>query len=214
MALFHRLVNKQRGKLSACVSELRVGDEVFRTEQDILIGWQQHFKTLASPITEPSFDNSYKNLTEMEFREIIDLCQNSSIQENPFSEKEIQTTIRALNKGKSVDIYIVSAEHLVYGENVISPVVTLLLNKLLALGEVPDSLKLGVLSPVFKKKGSNLNAKTYRGITVTPILSKVLESVLRERIKPLILKNQNKLQRGFTEASSPMNCSLILEECI
>ena len=78
MALFHRLVNKQCDKLSACVSELHVGDEVFRTEQDILIGWLQHFKTLASPITEPSFDNSYKNLTEMELREIIDLCQNAN----------------------------------------------------------------------------------------------------------------------------------------
>ena len=45
-------------------------------------------------------------------------------------------------------------------EDIISPVLTLLLNILLALGEVPDSLKLGVLTPVFKKKGSNLNAKT------------------------------------------------------
>ena len=99
---------------------------------------------------------------------------------NPFSEKEIQTAIRALNKGKSADIYNVSVEHLVHVEDVISPVMTLLLNKLLALGKVPDSLKLGVLTPVFKKKGSNLNAKNYRGITVTPILLKVLESVLRE----------------------------------
>ena len=76
----------------------------------------------------------------MEFREIIDLCQHSNVQENPFSEKEIQTAIKALNKGRSADIYNVSAEHLVYGEGIISPVVTLLLNKLLALGEVPDSL--------------------------------------------------------------------------
>ena len=72
------------------------------------------------------------------------------------------------------------------------------------------NIKLGVLTPVFKRKGSNLDAKNYHGITVTPILSKVLESVLRERIKPIIAKNQNNLQRGFTEGSSPMNCSLIL----
>ena len=67
---------------------------------------------------------------------------------------------------------------------------------------------------MFKRKGSNLEAKNYRGITVTPILSKVLETVLRERIKPNIAKHQNNLQRGFTEGSSPMNCSLILEESI
>ena len=76
------------------------------------------------------------------------------------------------------------------------------------------NIKLGVLTPVFKRKGSNLDAKNYNGITVTPILSKVLESVLRDRIKSIIAKNQNNLQRGFTEGSSPMNCSLILEESI
>ena len=29
-----------------------------------------------------------------------------------------------------------------------------------------------------------------------------------------IVKHQNNLQRGFTEGSSPMNCSLIVEESI
>ena len=79
---------------------------------------------------------------------------------------------------------------------------------------MPDSLILGVLNPVIKRNGSNLKAKNYRSITVTPILSKVLENVLMERIKQIILEHQNKLQRGFTESSSPMNCSLILEESI
>ena len=67
---------------------------------------------------------------------------------------------------------------------------------------------------MFKHKDSNLKAKMYRGITVTPISSKVFETVLRERIKPNIAKHKNYLQQGFTEGSSPMNCSLILEESI
>ena len=72
----------------------------------------------------------------------------------------------------------------------------------------------GVLTPVFKMKGSNLHANNYRGITITPTIAKTLESVLRERIKPIVLESQNGLQRGFTEGFSPMNCSLILEEYI
>ena len=64
----------------------------------------------------------------------------------------------------------------------------------MALDTVPDSLKLGI--PVFKRKCSNLEAKHYRGINVTPILSKVLETVLGERLKPNIAKHQNNLQRG------------------
>ena len=47
-ALFHKLINKQRGKLSSCIIELHVGEDVFRNEQDILSGWHQHFAQLAT----------------------------------------------------------------------------------------------------------------------------------------------------------------------
>ena len=85
---------------------------------------------------------------------------------------------------------------------------------MLRLGSVPHSMKLGVLTPVFNRKGSNLDAKNYCGITITPTIAKILESVLRERIKPIVLESQNCLQRGFTEGSSSINCSLIPEEYI
>ena len=85
---------------------------------------------------------------------------------------------------------------------------------MLRLGSIPESMKLGVLMPVFKRKGSNLDAKNYRGITITATIAKILESVLRERIKPIVLESQNGLQRGFTEGSSLINCSPIQEEYI
>ena len=74
-------------------------------------------------------------------------------------------------------------------------------------------MKFGLITPVFKK-GSNADSKNYRGITVIPIITKVLELVIRARLKQLILEKQNKLQRGFTEKSLPMNTALILEEYI
>ena len=43
MALFHKLINKQRGKLSSCINELHFRDQVYRTDADILTGWRQHF---------------------------------------------------------------------------------------------------------------------------------------------------------------------------
>ena len=75
-------------------------------------------------------------------------------------------------------------------------------------------MKIGLITPVFKKKVSNIDSKNYRGITVIPIITKVLELVIRARLKQLILEKQNKLQRGFTEKSSPMNTALILKEYI
>ena len=82
------------------------------------------------------------------------------------------------------------------------------------LRKVTEALKVGALTPVFKKKGSCTEAKNYRGITVLPVISKVLETALRDQIRPYVKQQQNSLQRGFTKHSSTMNCILIMEEVI
>ena len=81
-------------------------------------------------------------------------------------------------------------------------------------GKVTEALKVGALTPVYKRKGSCTDAKNYRGITVLPVITKILETVLRDQIQPYVDQHQNILQRGFTKHSSPMNCSLIMEEVV
>jgi hypothetical protein len=45
------------------------------------------------------------------------------------------------------------------------------------MGIVSEILKLGLLTPVFKNKGSNKCAVNYRGITVTPVIQKIIETI-------------------------------------
>ena len=108
----------------------------------------------------------------------------------------------------------ITAENFVYAEDSIIDSLCFIFNKLFESGQVTDSMKIGLITLVFKKKRSNTHSKNYRCITVIPILTKVLELVIRARLKQLVLEKQNKLQRGFTEKSSPMNTALILEEHI
>jgi hypothetical protein len=44
--LFHKLIRQQRGKLNRIIDELHVGDSVFKTDTEILIGWKNHFAEL------------------------------------------------------------------------------------------------------------------------------------------------------------------------
>jgi hypothetical protein len=55
-------------------------------------------------------------------------------------------------------------------------------------------------------------APDYRGITVLPVISKIVEAVIRDRIQPLIHNMQNPTQRGFTKGSSLVNAALPVEE--
>ena len=213
-ALFYKLVNKHRSKPGVHINELHVGDATFKSEQEILDGWKKHFGELATQSSNPCFDEKYRAQIEQELIEIIDICDSTSGQHDEVTEKEMEDALSSLNKGKAPDIYGLTTEHLTSASEVLLPVLTSLMNRIFSLGDLPDSLKLGMLTPVFKKKGSNLDAKNYRGITILPILSKVLESILRTRIEPNVERTQNSMQRGFTKHSSPMNCSLILEEYI
>ena len=45
-----------------------------------------------------------------------------------------------------------------------------------------------------------------------PIICKIIETVVRDRIQPNILNVQNTSQSGFTAGSSPLNAALIVEE--
>jgi hypothetical protein len=63
-------------------------------------------------------------------------------------------------------------------------------------------LKRGILTPVLKKKKDKTLPGNYRGIVVTNTFSKIIESVIKERLEKQLSLTQNPLQRGFTEHAS------------
>ncbi|MCG8047714.1 MAG: reverse transcriptase domain-containing protein, partial [Candidatus Thiodiazotropha endolucinida] len=213
--LFHRLIRKQRGRLRQCVNELHVNGNIYHTEIDIMQGFREHFQSLAASSEVPGMDKRYCDTVSGEVTEIIDLCSSANYRHpDPLSMDQVKKAIESLNKGKAADFYGVTAEHFIYGGEELLRTTTDILNNLYKFGQLTDSMKTGVLTPVFKKKGSSNDVKNYRGITILPTLTKILETVLKETVRPAVERCQNKLQRGFTQNSSPMNCSLILEEVI
>lgn len=72
---------------------------------------------------------------------------------------------------------------------------------------IQDCLKIGLLSPDFKNKGNPSDAGNYREITVLPVLIKIIESVIRNRIQNSVIKSQNPIQGGFTKGESSLNAA-------
>ena len=88
-----------------------------------------------------------------------------------------------------------------------------LLNHMTENTKVSPVLKEGLLAPVYKK-GDKSESSNYRGITVTPVVLKILEYVLNQRHNQIFHKIRSKLQKGFTSGSSSMGGAMILSECI
>ena len=86
-------------------------------------------------------------------------------------------------------------------------------NEIFGQGKVPETLKVGLLTPIFKNKGLKSQATNYRCITVLPVISKIVETIIKGRIQKQVIETQNRKRRRLTGGSSPINSALPVEEC-
>jgi hypothetical protein len=80
---------------------------------------------------------------------------------------------------------------------------------------IPSILKSGIVCPVFKNGGKPKDdPNSYRNITITNCVGKVVEKIHLSRNENRILSVQNKMQKGFTKGEIPSIVGLILTELI
>ncbi|KAK3089516.1 hypothetical protein FSP39_004221 [Pinctada imbricata] len=213
-ALFHRLVRRQRNGPKSNLCELTVNGQKLQGTENIRDGWKDHFNKLAIPTDCEKCDKVYIEHTKHDTDIIKDICISDSTPIQPAETEEISHALGMLNTGKAPDLYGVTVEHLLYAGDPMVTILTMLLNAIFSLALVPNVLKYGAITPVFKKKGSVTDARNYRGITVLPVIGKLLEILIRNRIRKILEPIQNPMQRGFTRNASPLYCALIIEEFI
>jgi hypothetical protein len=186
--LFHHLVNNER-KCSNGTSELVVKDKMYYGPDQIAHGFREHFLEFSTLNKNNNYDEQYHVPRRNEVQHIVDIVKN---QETPIiTVEELKKAMDVLNKGKSPDIFGITIEHLFNADEVILDFLLHIYNTMLNNGEVPNVIKRGLLSPVIKKKGSKKLANYYRGITVLPVLNKILEAIIKLRMQPQIMKMQN-----------------------
>ena len=147
--VFHRLISNQKGKSTNIMTELTVSQKTFKTEQEILEGWKIHFSKLAEKSDPEGFDREYIGLVDKDLGDIIDICKWQQKERVILSISEIEKAIRSLNKGKAPDINGLTVEHILYGGQELLEKVATVIQQIFDHEYVPDSLKQGILTPVY-----------------------------------------------------------------
>ncbi len=70
-------MSKHRRQRAAPTTELRVGEDVYKTEEQIMRGWVRHFKGLATPKDDPSYDADYLRHVEADVAIIEGLAEEA-----------------------------------------------------------------------------------------------------------------------------------------
>ena len=80
-------------------------------------------------------------------------------------------------------------EMIKHGRYYLMPSSEKMFNDILNSGTFPNDWNIGVVKPIYRKKGDKRSLANYRGITLTSYLGKLITSILRSRLKAFIEKH-------------------------
>ena len=134
----------------------------------------------------------------------------NSIYLYPTSLDEIRRSTADLKIGKASGIDELSAEVLKISALAIVPYLQKLINQTFSQGEFPDCLKIAKIIPLLKF-GSKTDVDKYRSTSLLPILSKVLEKIMYNRLIKFLDKSDILYEKQFGFRSKPSTVDALIE---
>jgi hypothetical protein len=211
--LFYTLVKKQRRTGLGSAQQMIFDGELVQGP-DLPDAWANYFENLATPADYPEYDEEHYDSVVLQ----VNMTANiNRLTEDPIQQiapSEVENIVEKLKLGKATDLFGLASEHLRHAHPKLNDVLAAVMTKIVQTATVPQPLKMGVITPVFKKKKNILDPDNYRRITVTPVVGKVMEKLIVEPLKATLKPQINKLQRGFCDQSSSANTAFLFTEAI
>lgn len=197
-----RLVNELVGACGGAKSEIVkiISNNVtYDKSQDIANIMNSFFITAPIRIIDRSITDTDARISDSLHSNYV----NKSLFLFPVTGLEVFRVINSLknNKSKAFDGITTSCIKRI-SLNIVD-ILTVLINRCLALGIFPACLKLAIVIPVYKK-GSKTDPNNYRPISLVSVFSKIFEKILKTRLEEFLNKINffNRDQFGFTSGCS------------
>ena len=126
----------------------------------------------------------YSSEDEVETLMLNSLDNEDYLLDVPFVSEEVDGVLNKLKLGKAAGHDGLRAEHLKYGRPMLRDWILQVCNAIVYVESIPNSLKTGIITPVYKGCGKDsLDTNSYRGVTLTSVLAKVLETLTLMRMQ-------------------------------
>ena len=113
----------------------------------------------------------------------------------------IDRCINKLKRGKAAGMDGLKVEHLIFAHPIIVQQLAQLFQIIIHVAVVPTNFGCGMIIPLIKNRdGDASSSDNYRGITLSPVISKLFELVLMEMVGDKLTSSY--LQFGFKSKSS------------
>ena len=161
----------------------------------------EHFRGMARGSDETSLIEEDESI-EVQPDEFDDRAFN-----DVFTEDEISAAIAKLKSNKAAGADYIINEFLRNCPRSLKGMLTRWFNLILVSGVVPEDWGIGIIQPIYKKKGSPCDPDNYRGITLLSCVSKLFTSVINNRLNEYVESNRilGHEQVGFRRGYSTMD---------
>lgn len=205
------IYNKTTESKSVLPKELCVNGVAYSEATDICDIFNDFFVNIGSNLA----DSNQSTFTSQTTSTQENASQNNCIHEfPPVTEPEIINIIKSLNSNAAAGYDEISSKVVKNSAKELAPILVQLINECFRTGSFPDLLKIARVLPIFKEGNSN-DPGNYRPISILPILSKIYEMVIRNRMMLYLEKINfiNKDQYGFQRnANTTAACLNLIEE--
>ena len=194
------VINEIRGKQKKTLKCQFNISGVRITERRVIANkFNEYFSSIASKMNESS-EIGIKLEPLPKFTDFLPRKTTNSIFLENCTDDEISKIISGLENGKASDFPISVIKKL---SHILTPVLATHFNQLMESGDFPAVLKIGKISPIYKKDDEEL-LKNYRPVSTLPIFGKIFEKVIYSRLYGFLTSQGtlHELQFGFRKGHS------------
>ena len=196
-----QMINELRGKSKKSIKPAFVIDNKKITDRRIIANeFNKYFNSIASKLNEAIIGCDLLDSKFKSFEDFLLPSNEKSIFLDDCTSTELLEIISNLDDNKASDIPIRAVKK---SAHIICPILSAYFNTLMADGIFPDVLKVGKVTPIFKK-GNLEDIGNYRPVSTLPIFGKIFEKVIYSRIYSFALSQNilDKNQFGFRKSHS------------
>ena len=172
-------------KNATCVKSLVIEGVCLNSDQEIAQAFNNHFTTVGNKIDDslPVASDQYEYLDY-----VSTISPTNSFYFSPISPSDVNRVIHLMeNKSTHIDTY--SIKIIKYLSEIISPILTKIINRSFEVGQFPQICKTARVVPIYKADDPT-DVNNYRPILILPIFSKIFEKIVHNKLYSFLKRNR------------------------
>ena len=201
-----RLYNKNKSHLASVVNGCS-------SQADIANCFRESFRSNSTPNNKDNVEKLNQRFSEAYVSYKGQHTAQCDCKPVYISLLQVVDALLGMKGGKSADEDSISAEHLQNAPLNLLVRLTALFNMMLRHAFVPKQFRFGFMVPIVKdQQGNHSDIANYRGITISPVISKLFEHVLKAVFFDFLVTSP--YQFGFKKSSSTSHALHCLKQTI